>query len=251
MVAAVLGEDEANGSAMGPRVCVRVWVRGWLPGPSTRLHPAASVARRQVDMMWTGLGVGVAFASVADSGLMGCFEVRDLRHAGSGSLASVGILRGARGDSLAGLAVNFAGPVSICTPVCARKRALNASVWGPSGRGAFVAHAPKSSPSLPPPPPLVGGWVAHAVEGSDRWGGTDGMRVRRPHTNIIAFAATTTATRRWMGGAHGRGVGSVWGNGQHDRRERIEVTSTHVAGENTPPTVPSDYLTQGETVWPL
>jgi len=56
-VATVLGKDEAIGSAMGPRVCVRVRVRvqGWLPGPSTRLHPAASAARRQVDMMWTGL----------------------------------------------------------------------------------------------------------------------------------------------------------------------------------------------------
>ncbi|KAI0281534.1 hypothetical protein BC826DRAFT_1069006, partial [Russula brevipes] len=48
-VDAVLGEDEAIGSAIGPRVWVQVRVRGWLPGP-TRLRPAASVARQQVDM---------------------------------------------------------------------------------------------------------------------------------------------------------------------------------------------------------
>jgi hypothetical protein len=46
---------------------------------------------------------------------------------------------------------------------------------GPSGGGAFVAHAPKSSPSPPPPPPLIGGRTARAVEGSDRCGGTDGL----------------------------------------------------------------------------
>jgi hypothetical protein len=34
-------------------------------------------------------GVRVAFASVAGGGLAGRFEVRDLRHAGSGSLTSV------------------------------------------------------------------------------------------------------------------------------------------------------------------
>jgi hypothetical protein len=67
-----------------------------------------------------------------------------------------------------------------------------------------------------------------AVDGSDRCGGTDGllvliyfrvpewwMRVRRPRTKVVAVAATTAATRRWTGGARGRGVGSVWGNGRH------------------------------------
>jgi hypothetical protein len=48
--------------------------------------------------------------------------------------------------------------------------ALNASVWGPSGGGAFVAHTLKSLPSTPPPPPLIGGRAARAVEGLDRWG---------------------------------------------------------------------------------
>jgi hypothetical protein len=33
-VDAVLGEDEAIGSAISPRVCVQVRVRGWLPGPT-------------------------------------------------------------------------------------------------------------------------------------------------------------------------------------------------------------------------
>jgi hypothetical protein len=46
---------------------------------------------------------------------------------------------------------------------------------GQSGGGAFVACAPKSSLSPPPPPPLIGGQVAHTVEGLDRCGGTDGM----------------------------------------------------------------------------
>jgi hypothetical protein len=99
---------------------------------------------------------------------------------------------------------------------------------GPSGGCAFVAHTPKSSPSPPLPPPLVGGRAARAVDGSDRCGGTDGllvliffrgpewwMRVRRPRTKVVAVAATTAATRRWTGGARGRRVGSVWGNGRH------------------------------------
>jgi len=67
---------------------------------------ASLTAKKYIALEVVG-GVGVAFASVAGSGLTGCFEVGDLRHAGSGSLASVGILRGAGGDSLAGLAVNF------------------------------------------------------------------------------------------------------------------------------------------------
>jgi hypothetical protein len=48
--------------------------------------------------------------------------------------------------------------------------ALNASIWGPSGGGAFVAHTLKSLPSTPPPPPLIGGQAARAVEGLDWWG---------------------------------------------------------------------------------
>jgi hypothetical protein len=90
---------------------------------------------------------------------------------------------------------------------------------GPSGGGAFVAHAPKSSLSPPPPPPLVGGRAACAVEGSDRWGERTAWgrprgcrwwrRVCRPRTEVVAVAATTTATCRWTGGVCGRGVGSV------------------------------------------
>jgi hypothetical protein len=103
------------------------------------------------------------------------------------------------------------------------------SVWG-SGGCAFVAHAPKSSPSPPLPPPLVGGRVARAVDGLDRCGGTDGlliliyfwvpewwMRIRCPRTKVVAIAATTTATRRWMGGTRGQWVGSVWESGQPAR----------------------------------
>src|ERR1700730_3800189 len=48
---------------------------------------------------------------------------------------------------------------------------------GPSAGGAFVAHTPKSSPSMPPPLPLIGGRAARAVEGSGQCGGTGGRVV--------------------------------------------------------------------------
>jgi hypothetical protein len=65
-----------------------------------------------------------------------------------------------------------AGPVSICAPVCTRKRALNASVWGPAW------------------------WTC----------------ICHPRTEVVAVATTTTTTRRWTRGMHGQGVGSVLGN---------------------------------------
>jgi hypothetical protein len=83
---------------------------------------------------------------------------------------------------------------------------------GPSGGCAFIAHAPKSSPSPPPRPPLVGGRAARAVEGSDRcrermacqWGrprlfrGPEWWRrVRRPQTEVVAVDTATAATHRW------------------------------------------------------
>jgi hypothetical protein len=45
---------------------------------------------------------------------------------------------------------------------------------GPSAGGALVAHTPKSSPSTPPLPSLIGGRAVRVVEGSGRCGGTDG-----------------------------------------------------------------------------
>jgi hypothetical protein len=41
-----------------------------------------------------------------------------------------------------------------------------------------------------------------------------GRHVCHPRTEVVAVATTTTATCRWVGGVHGRGVGSVLGNRQ-------------------------------------
>jgi hypothetical protein len=111
------------------------------------------------------------------------------------------------GERMAGLSSSFRGPewwrhvrrlhtkvVAIDAATAATHRWMSGtrgrrvgSVWGngrpgrprlsggPSGRGAFVAHTPKSSPLIPPPPPLIGGRAVHAVKGSDRWRGADGM----------------------------------------------------------------------------
>jgi hypothetical protein len=62
---------------------------------------------------------------------------------------------------------------------------------GPSGGGAFVAHTPKSSPSTPPSPPLIGGRTVRAVEGSGRCGGTDGGVVLVFQGARVAFVAHT------------------------------------------------------------
>src|ERR1700730_2353269 len=86
--------------------------------------------------------------------------------------------------------------------------------------------SPTHPKSLPLLPPLVGGWAARAVEGSDQWGnGRHGVvlvffrgpkwwrHVHRPHTEGVAVDAATTATHRRTSGMRGRVVGSVWGNG--------------------------------------
>jgi hypothetical protein len=62
---------------------------------------------------------------------------------------------------------------------------------GPSGGGAFVAHTPKSSPSTPPSPPLIGGRTVRAVVGSGRCGGTDGGVVLVFQGARVAFVAHT------------------------------------------------------------
>jgi hypothetical protein len=47
---------------------------------------------------------------------------------------------------------------------------------GPSAGGTLVTHTPKSSPSMPPLPSLIGGWAVRTVKGSGWCGGMDGMR---------------------------------------------------------------------------
>jgi hypothetical protein len=46
---------------------------------------------------------------------------------------------------------------------------------GPSAGGTFVTHMPKSSLSMLPLPPLIGGWTVCMVKGLDGCGETDGM----------------------------------------------------------------------------
>jgi hypothetical protein len=66
---------------------------------------------------------------------------------------------------------------------------------GPSAGGTFVAHTPKSSPSTPPPLPLIGGQAAHAVEGSGQCGGMDG-RVVLVFQGARVVEARSLPTRR-------------------------------------------------------
>jgi hypothetical protein len=87
------------------------------------------------------------------------------------------------------LGVRTTGPVSICAPVRARKLALNASVWGPE-------------------------W----------W-----RRVCRPRTEVVAVAATTTATCRWTGGVCGRGVGSVGGADGMGSSSRVQMVEARLS----------------------
>jgi hypothetical protein len=90
---------------------------------------------------------------------------------------------------------------------------------GLSGGGAFVTHALKSSPSLPPPPPLIGGQVARVLRGwvgvGEQMAGVIFVFFRGPEwwrhvchlrTKVIAIAATTATTCRWMRAEMGRGI---------------------------------------------
>jgi hypothetical protein len=97
---------------------------------------------------------------------------------------------------------------------------------GLSGGGTFIAHTPKSSPSMPPPPPLIGGQTVHVVEGSEwLWGnGWRGRpRLSGGPSGGGAFVAHTPKLK--LAGTLGFGPSTIRGHGEPDRRTDRALSS--------------------------